>query len=83
VRSAADAVRSIEPVEARRAGERARSQAERLPGADRSLGVAVLAAGVSAVAEHALRAADAREEDRRIAAELAARRLRARLRTRG
>lgn len=79
VRAAAEAVRSVEPERAREAAERARAEAERLPAVDRSLGGAVLAHGVSSVAEHALRAADARERDREIAEELRRRSLRVRL----
>jgi len=70
VRAAAAAVRAIEPEEARAAAEDARAAGQRLRDRDESLGAGVLAHGVVAVAEHARRAADARDEDRRIAEEL-------------
>jgi uncharacterized membrane protein YgaE (UPF0421/DUF939 family) len=70
VRAAANAVRALEPEEARAAAEHAREAGQRLRDVDASLGSGVLAHGVVAVAEHARRAADAREEDRRIAEEL-------------
>jgi hypothetical protein len=73
VRAAADAVRTTEPAEARDAAERVRRETA---GVEASLGASVVIHGVIAIAEHALRAADARDEDRRIAAELAARGLR-------
>ena len=82
VHSAAAAVRSIDPERSRAAAEQARDEAQRLLELDGSLGTAVLAHGVIEVAEHALRAADAREADRRAAEELERRRLRARLPTR-
>jgi len=69
IRAAADAVRAIEPDEARAAGDKARTAAARLRESMSSLGAEVVAHGVTAVAEHALRAAAAREEDRRLAAE--------------
>jgi sugar porter (SP) family MFS transporter len=78
VRSAADAVRAVEPEEARTAAERARREAHAAIGAGASLGGSVVAHGVIAVAEHALRAADARDEDRRVAEELRRRGLRSR-----
>ena len=68
VRAAAAAVRAIEPDEARGAADAARAQAARLEQADDSFGTAVIAHGVANVAEHARRAAAAREEDRRLAA---------------
>jgi sugar porter (SP) family MFS transporter len=77
VRAASDAVRTREPDEAREAAERARREAAAIL-ADASLGGGVVAHGVIAVAEHALRAADARERDRRIAKELRERGLRPR-----
>ncbi|MGN6799197.1 MAG: FUSC family protein [Gaiellaceae bacterium] len=77
VRAAADAVRTTDPAEAREAAERARKAATSV-GASGSLGAAVVTHGVIAVADHALRAADARDEDRRIADELTARGLRRR-----
>jgi hypothetical protein len=69
VRAAAEAVRTIDPVESRERGAAARDAARRLREQDGSLGAGVLAHGVAAVADHALRAADAREEDRRITKE--------------
>jgi hypothetical protein len=66
VRAAADAVRALEPAQARERAEAARSAARRLLAEDASLGASVLAHGVAAVADHALRAADARDEDRRL-----------------
>ena len=78
-RAASDAVRETEPARSRSAAEEARRHAERVRAGDRSLGAAVLAHGVEAVAGHALRAADAREADRRAAADIRARSLRARL----
>jgi uncharacterized membrane protein YgaE (UPF0421/DUF939 family) len=77
VRAAADAVRTTKPAEARAAAERARSGAEAVD-AGSSLGAAVVTHGVIAVAEHALEAADARDEERRISDDLAARGLRRR-----
>jgi hypothetical protein len=75
VRAASDAVRTTDPGAARAAAERARREAASVDSAA-SLGGAVVAHAVIAVAEPALRAADARDEDRRIAEELAARTLR-------
>jgi hypothetical protein len=69
VRASAAAVRTIEPEPARRAAEAARDAAARAREIDSSLGAGVVAHGVIGVAEHALRAAAAREEDSRIAAE--------------
>jgi len=66
VRAAAAAVRATEPAEARELAERARRAARTLRDRDGSLGANVLAHGVAAVAEHAQRAADARDEDRRL-----------------
>ncbi len=68
IEAAAGAVRAIEPDEARGAAESAREAARRLREADSSLGAAVTAHGVAGVAEHTLRAARAREEERRLAA---------------
>lgn len=82
VHSSAAAVRSVDPARSREAAEQARADARRLLELDGSFGTAVLAHGVIEVAEHALRAAAAREADRRAAAELDRRRLRARLPTR-
>jgi uncharacterized membrane protein YgaE (UPF0421/DUF939 family) len=67
VRAAADAVRAIDPDEARARAEKARDAARRLRDADGSLGASVLAHGVAAVADHTERAAEAREEDSRLA----------------
>jgi hypothetical protein len=67
VRAAAAAVRAIEPNDAREQATSAKEEASRLERADDSLGAGVIAHGVAAVAEHALRAAAAREEDRRLA----------------
>jgi uncharacterized membrane protein YgaE (UPF0421/DUF939 family) len=68
VRVAAEAVRSVEPETARRAADEAQAAARRLRRADASLGAGVVAHGVVAVADHTRRAADAREEDTRLAA---------------
>ncbi len=68
VRAAAAAVRAIEPDEARAAADRTRDDARRLRAADDSIGAGVVAHGVVGVAEHTLRAAQAREEERRLAA---------------
>lgn len=68
IEAAAVAVRAIEPPAARAASARAREAAERLRTADTSLGAAVIAHGVAGVAEHTLRAARAREEERRLGA---------------
>jgi hypothetical protein len=68
VRAAADSVRAVEPDEARVAAAAARDAAAGISAADHSLGAGVIAHGVTAVADHALRAAAAREEDRRLAA---------------
>lgn len=75
VRAAAEAVRTTDPAVARASADRARLKATRAEDGA-SLGAAVVAHGVTSVAEHALRAADARADDRKIAAELAARGLR-------
>jgi uncharacterized membrane protein YgaE (UPF0421/DUF939 family) len=77
VRATAVAVRTTDPTEARGAAEEARRRVAGLE-AGSSLGAGVVAHGVIAVAEHALRAADARDEDRRVAQELAAGKLRRR-----
>jgi hypothetical protein len=69
VRAAARAVRAIEPQDARATAEAARAAALQIPEADSSLGAGVIAHGVANVAGHALRAAAAREEDRKLAAE--------------
>lgn len=74
VRAAAAAIRAVEPEEARDAATHARAEAAHLRATDRSLGAGVIAHGVAAVADHALRAAAAREEDRKLAEELSNRR---------
>jgi hypothetical protein len=66
VRAAAAAVRAVEPAGARTRAEKARAAARRLLEEDASLGSSVVAHGVASVADHALRAADARDEDRRL-----------------
>ena len=66
VAAAAEAVRSVDPDDARNAAEAARAAAERADQAP-SLGADVIRHGVIGVAEHALRAAAAREEGRRLA----------------
>ena len=66
IEAAARAVRSIEPEAARAAAEATRAAARGLREADRSLGAAVMAHGAVGVAEHTLRAARAREEERRL-----------------
>jgi hypothetical protein len=67
IEAAAEAVRAIEPSEARTAAAAAVEAARHLREADASLGASVVAQGVVAVAEHTLRAAQAREEERRLA----------------
>jgi uncharacterized membrane protein YgaE (UPF0421/DUF939 family) len=67
IEAAAEAVRAIEPDAARAAAETARAAARKLRDADPSLGAAVLAHGAVGVADHTLRAAEAREEERRLA----------------
>ena len=69
VHAAAAAVRAIEPDEARETAETARSAAAAVTGSDSSLGAGVITHGVTAVADHASRAAAAREEDRKLAEE--------------
>jgi uncharacterized membrane protein YgaE (UPF0421/DUF939 family) len=68
IESAAEAVRAIEPDAAREAASAARAAAQRLREADTSLGAGVIAHGVVGVADHTLRAAQAREEERRLGA---------------
>src|SRR5581483_10200427 len=68
VRAAAAAVRTIDPDEARAAAEAARASARSLRAADDSLGAGVLAHGIAAVADHTANAAEARDEDARLAA---------------
>lgn len=67
IEAAARAVRAIEPGAARVAAEATRAAARRLRETDPSLGAAVMAHGAVGVAEHTLRAARAREEERRLA----------------
>jgi len=67
IEAAAAAVRAVDPNEARAASARAREAARQLRAADSSLGASVVAHGVAGVAEHTLRAARAREEERRLA----------------
>jgi uncharacterized membrane protein YgaE (UPF0421/DUF939 family) len=67
IAAAAEAVRAVEPTAARAAAETTRDAARRLREADDSLGAAVMAHGAVGVAEHTLRAAQAREEERRLA----------------
>lgn len=69
VHAAAQAVRVVEPGEARAAAERAHAAASRIADENDSLGAGVIAHGIDAVADHALRAAAARAEDRRLAEE--------------
>jgi hypothetical protein len=69
VRAAAAAVRAIEPEEARQTAEAARTAADAVIDGDSSLGASVIAHGVTAVADHASRAAAAREADRKLAEE--------------
>jgi uncharacterized membrane protein YgaE (UPF0421/DUF939 family) len=66
IEAAAAAVRAIEPHEARKAAQATRVAAQELREADPSLGAAVIAHGAVGVAEHTLRAARAREEERRL-----------------
>jgi hypothetical protein len=66
VRAAAAAVRAVEPEDARERAEEARAAARSLLDEDASLGSSVVAHGVASVADHALTAADARDEDRRL-----------------
>jgi hypothetical protein len=61
VRAAAAAVRTIDPKEARAMAEAARVAAARAREQDASLGASVVTYGVISIAEHALRAAAARE----------------------
>jgi len=68
IESAAAAVRAIEPDAAREAAAKARTAARNLREADTSIGAGVIAHGVVGVADHTLRAARAREEERRLGA---------------
>jgi hypothetical protein len=67
IEAAANAVRAVDPDAARTAAAEAREAARKLRDADASLGAAVLAHGTVGVAEHTRRAAQAREEERRLA----------------
>ena len=66
IEAAARAVRAIEPEAARAAADATREAALELRKEDSSLGAAVMAHGAVGVAEHTLRAARAREEERRL-----------------
>jgi uncharacterized membrane protein YgaE (UPF0421/DUF939 family) len=66
IEAAAASVRAVEPDAAREAATDARTAALRLREADSSLGAGVIAHGVVGVADHTLRAARAREEERRL-----------------
>ena len=61
--AAAAAVRAVDPAEARKRAEVARTAARRLLEEDDSIAPAVIAHGVVAIADHARNAADARDED--------------------
>ena len=67
IQAAAEAVRAIELDAARVAASTTRDAAQKLRAVDSSLGAAVLAHGAVGVADHTLRAAEAREEERRLA----------------
>jgi hypothetical protein len=69
VKAAAAAVRAIDPGEAHETAEAARTAAASVTDSDSSLGASVITHGVTAVADHASRAAAAREEDGRLAEE--------------
>jgi hypothetical protein len=68
IEAAAESVRAVEPDAARTAAGAARDAAQKLREADASLGAAVIAHGAVGVADHTLRAAQAREEERRLGA---------------
>lgn len=70
VEAAAAAVRAINPAEARKRADVARTAARRLLAEDDSVAASVIAHGIGAVADHAARAAEAREEDLRAKAAL-------------
>jgi hypothetical protein len=70
IRAASAAVRTTDQDEARERADEARRLAAALRDADDSLGASVLAHGVAAVAEHARLAANARDEDRRLAQQM-------------
>jgi len=67
IEAAAAAVRAIEPDDAREAAERVHAAVRNLREADDSLGAGVVAHGAEGVAEHTVRAARAREEERHLA----------------
>jgi hypothetical protein len=69
VKAAAAAVRAIEPDEARATADAARAAAADVTESDSSLGASLITHGVAAVADHASRAAAAREADRKLAEE--------------
>jgi len=68
VRAAAATVRAIEPPDARVAAGHAHEAVGELAGVDSSLGAAVIGHAIASIAAHALREADAREQERRLAA---------------
>jgi uncharacterized membrane protein YgaE (UPF0421/DUF939 family) len=67
IEATAEAVRAVEPDRAREAAAATREAARRLREVDSSLGAVVIAHGAVGVADHTLRAAQAREEERRLA----------------
>ena len=67
IEATAEAVRAIEPDVAREKAKATRDAARRLRESNSSLGAAVIAHGAVGVADHTLRAAEAREEERRLA----------------
>lgn len=67
VRAAAATVRAIEPPDARIAAGVAQEAVGELAQADGSLGAGVIGHAVASIAAHALREADAREQERRLA----------------
>jgi uncharacterized membrane protein YgaE (UPF0421/DUF939 family) len=67
VRAAAASIRAVDPTDARAAADRARRAANRLLNADSSLGSGVVAHAVASIADHTLRAAEGREEERKLA----------------
>jgi hypothetical protein len=66
IEAAAAAVRAIDPAEARKRADAARTAARRLIDEDNSIAANVIAHGIAAIADHALSAADARDEDRKL-----------------
>lgn len=75
-RASAQIVRAVDPEETRDAAAAARTAAQHARVADPSLGSGVVAHGVEGVVEHALRAAAARDADRRLVSESRRRRMR-------